>query len=657
MAEHIEVARAFVTIVPSLEGSQAEITKELTGATSEASEKAGSEGGSKFSEKFAGAIKGATAVIGAAVAGATAAAVATGKAFVSAANDVASFGNDIDKQSQKMQMSATGYQEWAFILEHTGTSIDGMKTAMKRLVTSAEEGADAFGALGISQEQLANMNPEETWNATITALQKVQDEGERTALASALLGKGAVELAPLFNTSAEAVEEMRQQVHDLGGIMSDDAVKASATYTDEMQNMKTALEGVKRNMISSFLPGISQVMKGLSLVFSGQGGIEEIRSGLTSVIQTITSMAPQFFSLAEVLVTSLLQGFAPMLPQLVSSIFSFLNQGILTVTGMVPQLLPAITAGVQGVMQALFECLPVIISATVDLIADLVTWLASDDNVKTFIDGLIALMTMLTEKFGDLLVVLLPAVVNIIGQIADSLTDPDNLGMLLQSTLYIVGAIAVALFNALPEIWNVIVKLFSNIGEMFVKFKDSALSKVKTWFSNVVQNVGTFAQNVLNKIKELPSKVIAIGKNLVEGLWNGISDKISWVKNKISGMGSQITNAIKRVFGIASPSKVWKKQVGAMLALGIGEGFADTMDDVKADMAAEASGLTTSMTTQVEAYGAQGAAMYDNAGSTYNGGNISINVYGAEGQSVSALADAVAYKLEEMTRRKELVWG
>ena len=86
MAEHIEVARAFVTIVPSLEGSQAEITKELTGATSEASEKAGSEGGSKFSEKFAGAIKGATAVIGAAVAGATAAAVATGKAFVSAAS-------------------------------------------------------------------------------------------------------------------------------------------------------------------------------------------------------------------------------------------------------------------------------------------------------------------------------------------------------------------------------------------------------------------------------------------------------------------------------------------------------------------------------------------------------------------------------------------
>ena len=39
--EHIEVAKAYVTIVPSLEGSQGTITKELTGVTTEAGDKAG----------------------------------------------------------------------------------------------------------------------------------------------------------------------------------------------------------------------------------------------------------------------------------------------------------------------------------------------------------------------------------------------------------------------------------------------------------------------------------------------------------------------------------------------------------------------------------------------------------------------------------------
>ena len=61
------------------------------------------------------------------------------------------------------------------------------------------------------------------------------------------------------------------------------------------------------------------------------------------------------------------------------------------------------------------------------------------------------------------------------------------------------------------------------------------------------------------------------------------------------------------------------------------------------------------MTADVSAYGAQGAML---GGTTnYNGGNITINVYGAEGQSVDAIAQAVAYKLEDMTRRKGAVYA
>ena len=45
MADKLNVAKAYVEIIPSLEGSQATITKELTGITGPASEKAGDEGG------------------------------------------------------------------------------------------------------------------------------------------------------------------------------------------------------------------------------------------------------------------------------------------------------------------------------------------------------------------------------------------------------------------------------------------------------------------------------------------------------------------------------------------------------------------------------------------------------------------------------------
>ena len=657
MAENIEVARAFVTIVPTMQGAQAELTKELTGVTSEASAKAGEEGGSKFSEKFAGVIKGAGVAIGAAVTAATGAAIATGKAFLNAADNVAQFGNDIDKNAQKMQMSATGYQEWSFILEHTGASIEGMKTSMKRLVTAAEEGNSAFDALGISQEQLANMSPEETWNATISALQKVTDEGQRTALASQLLGKGAVELAPLFNTTAEATEAMRQQVHDLGGVMSDEAVKASANYKDEMQNMNTALQGVKRNMMSQFLPGISQVMKGISLVFSGNGGVGEVKQGLQSIISNITAVAPQFFSLAQTLVMSLLEGFGPMLPQLATTIFSVLNQALVTVVTMLPQLLPAITSGIAAIMQSLFECLPIITASLFTLIGDLVTWLSDTTNIESFVNGIVDLTAQIAGQMSEILPVLLPAIIKIIGTVANTLMSPQNIATIVKAVLQIAAAVFVALVNCVPELIDFVVGVFKNIGGYIKAFGGDFLKNAATWIASVLVKVGTFAKDIVGKVKNLPSELLNIGKNLVTGLWNGINDKLSWVTNKIRGMGSSITSAIKKVFGIHSPSKIWKEQVGSMLALGIGEGFTSEMDNVKEDMAQAANGLTASMSTEVTAYGAQGAAVYEGGGNTYNGGAININVYGAEGQSVEALAEAVAIQLQILTGRREALFA
>ena len=68
------------------------------------------------------------------------------------------------------------------------------------------------------------------------------------------------------------------------------------------------------------------------------------------------------------------------------------------------------------------------------------------------------------------------------------------------------------------------------------------------------------------------------------GIWNGIKDATGWIMDKIRGFGESILNGIKSFFGINSPSKLFKEQIGTNLALGVGEGFADTMHDVSADM-------------------------------------------------------------------------
>ena len=72
--------------------------------------------------------------------------------------------------------------------------------------------------------------------------------------------------------------------------------------------------------------------------------------------------------------------------------------------------------------------------------------------------------------------------------------------------------------------------------------------------------------------------------NLVKGLWEGINNAKNWVLDKIKGFGKSILNGIKSFFGINSPSKLFRDEIGSNLALGIGEGFEDEMDNVKNDI-------------------------------------------------------------------------
>ena len=708
MANGNEIARAYVTIVPSMQGSQSTITSELTGITTPASETAGEESGKHFGESLAKGLKATAGIVAGAMTAITAGAVATGKAFIDATRDVAEYGDTVDKESQKMHISAEAYQEWNFILQHAGTSVDGMKTAMKTLTAQVESGSDAFEALGLSTEQVASMSQEELFGAVISGLQGIEDESERTVLAQSLLGRSSVEMTALFNMSAEETEELRNQVHDLGGVMSDEAVKASADYADAMTNLETSFSGLKKNLMSEFLPSISKTMNGLSKVFSGdKSGIGEIQEGIQGVITDLTALAPDFFALAQTLIFSLLEGFAPMLPSLVKTLFSITIQAITTLTSLLPSLMPSIISGIQGIFTALFQALPVITSSLFELVMSLVNWLAEDGNIESFIQGIIQVVVLIVEQFAQILPVLLPAIVKIVGEVVNALLEPNTIMMLVGAVMELVGAIFVALINCVPEFIDFVIGLVDNLSDLVVMFLDwivpivsqgltNVINTVKNWgsniknfitnlwnniktgvsnfitnlktnfsngfnaiktnISNVINNIKNFVNNILNTLKQLPAQAQAMGHNLIAGFWNGIGNMIDWVVDKVSGFANSIVSTVKKAFGINSPSKVFAS-IGGYLAEGLDVGFTDGMEDVKEDMLNATDGLTASMTADVTAYGAQASTLSGSEVNNFNGGSISINVYGAEGQNINDLAEVIAIKLDNMTRRKGSVYA
>lgn len=352
---------------------------------------------SSKAETFSKGLKTAMKVGAAGVAAVTGATVALGKSLVDGASKTAAFGDNIDKASQKLGLSAEAYQEWDAVLQHSGTSMDAMTTGMRTLANAAAEGSAAFEELGISTEEAAAMSREDLFEATITGLQNLEDENKRAQLAQDLLGRSAMELGALLNTSSKDTDAMRKRVHELGGVMSDDAVKASAAFQDTLQDLNTAISGMKNGVSADFMPAITDVMSGLTDIFSGDpdSGIAKITSGVDSVVQNLTDKLPEFLDLGIGIVDALLQALIDNLPKMLSAGGKLVGEIIAGLIKAIPDLIKNAPEIVKGIIEGLVSAWPDIKDAGADLI-DMV-W----EGIKTVIDNAKKWGSDLIQNFID----------------------------------------------------------------------------------------------------------------------------------------------------------------------------------------------------------------------------------------------------------------
>lgn len=350
---------------------------------------------------FSSAMKVGAAAIGAVVTETTALSVA----LVKGVSDLAEYGDHIDKQSQKMNMSAQAYQEWDAIMQHSGTSIDSMRMSMKTLANAAESGNDAFGLLGMSLEDIQRMSSEELFKATIIALQNVESDTQRTYIAGQLLGRGATELGALLNTSAEDTEKMRQRVHELGGVMSDEAVKAAAAYQDSLQDMKTSMSGLTRGITSEFLPSFTEVMDGLTNIFAGEdGGAEKVSKGIDDILgnisSAVTKLKPVVSKIGGVIASAVKEN----APKLIKEGTKLFGDIVVGVVRNLPDILSTAGDVVGTIGDTLLGYLPDWLSDDIRKIVSSISGFAENidfEKIKTSLGGLGESLEPLAEKLSS----------------------------------------------------------------------------------------------------------------------------------------------------------------------------------------------------------------------------------------------------------------
>lgn len=393
-----------------------------------------------FKSKLGSAF-GTAGKIGAAAFGAIATGTAAATtAMVAGAKKTAAYGDEIDKQSQKMGISAEAYQEWDAILQHSGTSIQALTPSMKTLALQAEKGSDAFSKLGISQQEVANLSQEDLFSRVIAGLQGMEEGSERTALASELLGRGAIELGALMNTSAEDTEAMRQRVHELGGVMSDEAVKAAAQFQDSLQDMSTAFDGLKRGMVSDLMPALTSVMDGLTEIFSGNSeeGIGMVTTGIQQMVDDISAKIPDIMAVGSEIVTSLLTAITDNLPTLLQAG----ADAVMTITqGLIANLPTIIASGLDVIVSladGISDSLPELIPTVVDVVLQIVMTLLNnaDKIVNAAIKLIVALGTGLIKAIPQLVKNIPTIIKAIVSALLDGLAEIRSIGSQLLTGLW-----------------------------------------------------------------------------------------------------------------------------------------------------------------------------------------------------------------------------
>ena len=135
--------------------------------------------------------------------------------------------------------------------------------------------------------------------------------------------------------------------------------------------------------------------------------------------------------------------------------------------------------------------------------------------------------------------------------------------------------------NVISAIQNLPSKVWSYLSQTISK----AVTFVSQFGQKATQAARNFTTNIVNGVRNIPNQMLSIGRNIVQGIWRGISGAAGWLRSQISNFASGIINGFKSAFKINSPSKIMRDIIGKGIVEGIGVGIDNEEDSLltKAD--------------------------------------------------------------------------
>lgn len=469
--------------------------------------------------------------------------------------------DNANKMGTNIEDIKNAYQGFAkqnyTMLDNLKLGYGGTKTEMERLLSDAEK------LTGVKYD-ISNLND------VYEAIHAIQEN-------LGITGTTALEASTTIEGSMNAAKAAFDNFLNGSGspqALADSIAVAAGNILSALGEIVPRLMTTLPQVGSQLLGKIAESLSGdgaSNLVSAGMGVIQNIVSGIVKSLPTLAGTAVG-------IVSSLISYLVESGPQFLSSGFDFV-QGIGDkLAEAAPVLIQKGFELLQKLVEGIVTAIPILIAKVPQIISTFANII--NDNFPTILMKGVQLLGQLVMGLIQAIPTLIANIPQIISAIVDTLMAFQwlNLGKTIITGLgngikamgeFIKSAGQNILNNLKSAVMN-LPSTLANIGRTAMSGLGNAISAAIGWVRNAASNI---VSAIVNTIQSIPGKMLSIGKNIVQGLWNGISDMTGWIISKIQGFGDSVLGGIKSFFGIHSPSRVFRDQVGKMMALGMGIGF------------------------------------------------------------------------------------
>ena len=334
---------------------------------------------------------------------------------------------------------------------------------------------------------------------------------------------------------------------------------------------------------------------------------------ITSLAQGIAESAPQLADAAAKGLNQLINGIIQNIPVLINALMSVIMSLAESLVDNTEPLLDAIFEAVGILAELLMENIGPLIEAAAEIIIALADYISenSDEIAEVVVEIIVTLISCIAEHIPDLLIAaaaVAKALIDCLISLAEELLG--QLGIFFDDCISAIeewfSDVISDIAESAEEIFDSISEWFDNVGDTIGEALESTFDTVSEWFedminaayeaaSDFVENIMDFVSelpenisdellNALDAVKEwasdlmekgrnaakdlvdaivtgvmsLPEKLKDIGRQLVEGLWDGIKSAAGWLKDKVDDFAGGLVDDFKDVFGIHSPSRVMR---------------------------------------------------------------------------------------------------